>query len=120
MPLLVRFMAGVAAERHLNPDVSYEKSMDWKEAHRWAAMALCDFVIVEGCAEVSEEEVERNREAIQQVLEDARDEAERLVGENLDAVRRVAEFLLRRGRVSGDEVAEVVNAAHARPPEPPR
>jgi hypothetical protein len=60
---------------------------------------------------ITEAECETKTAVLCQALEDARDEAVRLIKESFDAVSRVAEQLRRRGRVPGDEIASIVLAA---------
>lgn len=112
LPILTMCMAGVAAERDVNPDATLEGSMDWRDAWRFAVMAMCDHVIKPDgvTAHISEHEQQAKEPALRQALADAVRQAEALVAEHRVAVRRVAELLLRRGRVTGDEIAAVVRA----------
>jgi hypothetical protein len=115
MPYLVYAIAGVAAEACVNPLVSTPEylgaSEDWADAWQLAIKAVCDFVVRDGVATISNEEQERNMPRLNALMESARDAANRLVEDHQGAITEVAGLLGRRTRLDGAEVAEIVNSA---------
>ena len=109
MPVLVATMAGEIAECLVNPAaLGLGGTTDRKFAYRLAAMAICRIQIQGERGTISEDETRDKESAINLAIEDASLEARRLIERNIRAVHRVAELLIRRGKVSGREVAAIV------------
>jgi hypothetical protein len=109
-PLLVPILAGLFAEAHVRSgaDIGAGSQMDLREAQQWAMKAICEPIIDGDNAMFTGEEYAAKEPQIREVFEDAKNEAARLVDENIDVTTRVAERLLRRKRVEGTEIVPIL------------
>jgi ATP-dependent Zn protease len=112
MPFLIGLMAGTVAEAKVNADAwsQSQGSLDRETAEYFAVGAICEPTSStdDGGVIFSKEQVSSKEGEINEVFNEALNEATRLVDANLEAVTRVAERLLRRGKLTGSEVAAIV------------
>jgi ATP-dependent Zn protease len=121
-PLLVSYMAGVAAESLAGDAdaMSRSRTVDLQNAWQFAVMAMCEIVVVGERGTVTPAEQEAKEPLLRAALEDAKSEAVRLVRENFEAVNRIAETLLRRRRIPGDEIVSLIKSCRPDVVIPPR
>ena len=108
MPYIVQCLAGPLAEFTLraDPDIfGGSGKKDYEEAFALAALALYD-----GPKSAPEVTVNASDPKYKQVVDQAFQEAQRLVGINGPTIAKVAALLQKRGRLTGDEV-EAVSAS---------
>jgi ATP-dependent Zn protease len=92
-------------------------TMDIDTAKRFAVAAICAYTVEGNIARFDEHQIRSRQREIDGLIHEALEEAIRMVDENLDAITRVAEQLLRRGKLMGSEVAAIVNACRKREDE---
>jgi hypothetical protein len=116
MPHLVRHFTGSFAELAVNP-LALEcggDAPDREQAELIAKVAICESIVDEsGILRVSAEEVGRTEERWSMLLFAARVLAKDLVDANRGKIAAVANALLERKELTGDEVASIVAAADA-------
>jgi hypothetical protein len=118
MPYLIQTFAGPFAERTINHqlDASCESGGGDKEvARRIAAVAVCEAVYNDNQMVIPTEEQERNRDRIGKLIEDACEAAMHFVNEHVGTIIEVAEALIEKRELTGDEVAAIVNARRVDP-----
>jgi ATP-dependent Zn protease len=109
---IVHSLAGVAAEQIIDLDIKIEsRSLDKAEAWKFAAFSVCEPTIENGRVLLCQSEQKRNQDQIEALIEFAREAAVKFVEENLAAITAVAEMLERKGRLTADEVRELVKSA---------
>jgi hypothetical protein len=110
MPFLIRLLVGVFAAAHVNPHVREDNGhqCDSEEARGIAALAVCGTTIVDGIEVVDPAELARHQPRIKALLEAACLASIRFVEDNWTAIEAVADRLMERKKLSGDEVARIV------------
>ena len=114
MPMVIQIMAGQMAESVVNPLclTCDGHRRDLEDARQRVAIALCKHTTRwDGRCEITGEEMQRNMPRLQGLFDRAGSETARLVKDNRQAIERVAELLLERKKLTGAEVAAIVNAA---------
>lgn len=112
--LIVQCMTGPLAEMEVNPRLLEEGGdrQDRADAMRTATVAMC--VPQDrggGRMEISSAEQVRNKDRINALVMSSLQEAAELVATHWPAIHRVADLLIRRQSLTGDEVTEVVRTA---------
>jgi hypothetical protein len=123
LPYVAQCLAGPLAEMAVNPGLlesSGGDAGDRNGARMIAAVAVCEAVECgAGRAEITPEELHRQGARIDGLMSAALAAACDLVNDNAPAIGLVAEALMERGRLSGAEVAAIVNAERSRVPDGP-
>jgi hypothetical protein len=114
MPHLIHSMAGAFAEEKVNPQARGRdcNDLDIKHQHRLAMYAMCNPTKVKpifGRLLWVPGEQKRIEGPVNALKESARTAAARIVAEHWSAIEEVAARLLERERLSGAEVADIVN-----------
>jgi hypothetical protein len=118
MPRLMQCVAGPLAEMLLNDRAIKDGSEqgDFATARLIAAVAICGTQAnADGHPEVRSNEFERHSDRIKAAYESAITEADRLIVANRRAILSVAEALMERHELKGDEVRAIVKQ---HPPQP--
>ncbi len=109
---MVQCSTGPMAEMTENPDARLHGAFkeDVEGARRIAAGAICELSPREGGGTwIPPEELERNKERLQSLIDTSVERADKLVSDHWRAILKVRELLLRDRELSGDEVASIVN-----------
>lgn len=113
MPYLVVFFSGVLAEALVNPGAGLEAShshSDGAMVLRYATGAVCTPVREGGQIVFRGEEVQRNINRIEALMEKGRKRAEHFVASHRQAITAVATALLEKQILASEEVHELVTA----------
>jgi hypothetical protein len=113
MPYLVLSIVGSMAEADINPDCfdEFTNGYDIKYASAIAAAALYKGPLHSDVVRVDAQELERIRPHVNELLDSATEAAEEFVNEHYLVIAQVAELLLKREELTGDEVRAIVTAA---------
>jgi cell division protease FtsH len=117
LPWLIQSNAGLLSEAFVNDDAS-EVVLGGKDdrdtARKIAVIALCEITSREGDqCEISDEELDRNRDRIESLLGHGREVAKLFVDKHRLAIFAVAEAIVGRRTLTGAEVAAIVEASKA-------
>jgi ATP-dependent Zn protease len=118
-PYVVQVLAGPIAEATINPDYFRCKGSDAHDresARMIATIAVCEAVHRDGRVGITPEEQERNQDRIGKFLKEACEEVGNFVHQNTQTIVEVANALIERESLTGDEVAAIVKTAHSRIP----
>jgi hypothetical protein len=120
LPHIVQCLTGPLAESMVNPVfVDYGAHLDdFESARRVAAVALCDAIEKSDRMEITSNELKRMETEVNSLFSAATDDAGRLVNDHSEAIVRVAELLVERKHLSGDEVAAIVEEFRPRVTDP--
>lgn len=117
MPHIIRVMSGIFAEARVNEAMvsnvpGPEDHPDLKRALGLATAAFCKlFTRDDICWDCIKSEILRNGEFVVPLYNSALEAAKGLLEDHWAAVRTVADLLLERGRLTGEEVAALVGAS---------
>ena len=113
MPYIVRLLAGPFAEERVNP-TNFEGTAhkgDWDGAWAAAMIAVWGHMPDENAPAPGPDEDRQIMSELKALKVDSHALTKRLVTENWPVITRVAELLLERTELTGEEVAAIVNAA---------
>lgn len=111
--ILITLLAGVQAERKLNPDAGLEyghPQSDGAVAFKYAAGAICTPVLEHGVLKTKGDEVERNKDQIAAFMDLMMDEAAEFAAEYEEAIDALADLIHARKQLTGDEVVRFLSA----------
>ena len=113
MPHLVHSFAGPLAEANVNHRVHEFNSHhdDVEGAKQLAAYSICEIVETEDGMQITMAELKSNEARLSELLDLATKAATKLVCDHWASIAKVADLLIERKQLSGDEVAAIVNAA---------
>jgi hypothetical protein len=104
-PLAEGMIAGHGADME-GWKLGYQNDVD--AGRRIAAFAFCDLTVLEGRSEISPAEQMKHADEIQALIEETTRAAALLVEEHRAAIIRVADALIERTALTGDEVRDLV------------
>jgi hypothetical protein len=118
LPYIIHSWAGPLAESKVNPHVGdgeYEAHrLDLESNYRFAALSICNPTKgADGLREITREERERNFDRVQALCDRGLVAAAKLVQTYWPAIEEVAALLLKRKRLTGAEVAAIVDPYRA-------
>jgi hypothetical protein len=118
LPHIIHSMAGFLAESKVNPHVNDSEfdghRVDVEDANWVAIVSICDSTKgADGFQVITREERERNDDRVQAVFRRGVVAAAKLVETYLPAIEEVAALLLKRKRLTGAEVAAIVDRYRA-------
>jgi hypothetical protein len=113
LPFMVQGLVGPLAEAGVNPGlVSADDgscSKDIEDAKLTATVAVCDCSHEGSRSVISPEEIERKRPRLKKLMADATDAAAQFVSDHGETIVEVANALIEKRELSGEEVAAIVN-----------
>jgi ATP-dependent Zn protease len=114
MPHMIQTCSGPLAEMVENKQALAYGGFadDMASAHRIAASAFCNSIIkTESGGTLPPEEIARNKDRIDKLVESAVRSANELINGHWKAINKVRDLLVRKKELSGEEVACIVNSS---------
>jgi hypothetical protein len=120
MPLMVQLFAGPMAEIRLHDELgtSFPKGIDSHDQRNiwaFAMLAVCECTAKDGDQVITEEEKLRKKPLIDELYKKAGESAIQLVRSHLDEIKAVADSLIAKRTLTGDEVTSIIRASIADP-----
>jgi hypothetical protein len=113
-PYIIQILAGYLAEKRVNPNAREQGGwrLDFKGAWEYALGVCCEFTPSRegGQMMITGADKECVKDRAREILRAGKRDAERFVEDNEAAIGAVRDELLRRKKLTGDEVAAIVNA----------
>jgi hypothetical protein len=111
MPYIIQALAGPIAESAVNPHIDQLSGFDEndrRQAIEITRTAICAKKRLDGNWQVDPVDVELNRGPMERLIRDAHFAAWDLVDTHAETIRDVAKALVQHRRLTGDEVARIV------------